>query len=61
MSEKDIQNQIRAGVNDIAVPFRANVGKLYTTDGRMIATGKVTAGSYLSRSRRQKAGSDLSK
>ena len=39
MSEKDIQNQIRAGVNDIAVTFRANVGKLYTDDGRMITTG----------------------
>ena len=37
--EKDIQNAIRLGVNDIAVTFRANVGKLYTDDGRMIATG----------------------
>lgn len=39
MSEKDIQNEIRVGVSDIAVTFRANVGKLYTEDGRMIATG----------------------
>lgn len=37
--EKDIQNAIRLGVSDIAVTFRANVGKLYTDDGRMIATG----------------------
>lgn len=37
--EKDIQNAIRLGVNDLAVTFRANVGKLYTDDGRMIATG----------------------
>lgn len=37
--EKDVQNAIRLGVNDIAVTFRANVGKLYTEDGRMIATG----------------------
>lgn len=37
--EKDIQNAIRLGVNDIAVTFRANVGKLYTIDGRMITTG----------------------
>lgn len=39
MSEKEIQNLIRLGVNDIAVTFRANVGKLYTEDGRVIATG----------------------
>lgn len=39
MREKDIQNAIRLGVNDIAVTFRANVGKLYTEDGRVIATG----------------------
>lgn len=38
-SEKDIQNEIRLGVNDIAVTFRANVGMLYTEDGRVIATG----------------------
>lgn len=37
--EKDIQNAIRLGVSDIAVTFRANVGKLYIDDGRMIATG----------------------
>lgn len=37
--EKDIQNAIRLGVSDIAVTFRSNVGKLYTDDGRMIATG----------------------
>ena len=37
--EKDIQNQVRLGVSDIAVTFRANVGKLYTEDGRMITTG----------------------
>ena len=39
MSEKEIQNLIRLGVNNIAVTFRANVGKLYTEDGRVIATG----------------------
>lgn len=38
-SEKEIQNEIRLGVNDIAVTFRANVGRLYTEDGRVIATG----------------------
>lgn len=39
MSEKEIQNNIRLGVNDIAVTFRANVGQLYTEDGRVITTG----------------------
>lgn len=38
-SEKEIQNEIRLGVNDIAVTFRANVGRLYTEDGRVITTG----------------------
>lgn len=39
MTEIDIQNEIRMGVNDIAVTFRANVGKFYTEDGRQISTG----------------------
>lgn len=39
MREKDIQNAIRLGVNDIAVLFRANVGRFNTEDGRVITTG----------------------
>lgn len=39
IKEKDIQNAIRLGVNDIAVTFRANVGKFNTSDGRVITTG----------------------
>ena len=39
MKEKEIQNMIRLGVNDIAVTFRANVGTLHTEDGRVITTG----------------------
>ena len=39
IKEKDIQNAIRLGVNDIAVTFRANVGRFSTEDGRVISTG----------------------
>lgn len=39
MTEIDIQNEIRMGVNDIAVTFRANVGKVRTEDGRIFSTG----------------------
>ncbi len=37
--EHKIQNEIRAGVSDIAIIFRANVGKGYTADGRYFDTG----------------------
>lgn len=39
MREKDIQNEIRLALSDIAVVFRANVGTFMSNDGRMIATG----------------------
>lgn len=39
MTEKDIQNQIRLNITDIAVSFRANVGMFFTKDGRPITTG----------------------
>lgn len=39
MKEKDIQNSIRLGVNDLAVIFRANVGTFQTNDNRVISTG----------------------
>lgn len=39
MREKDIQNEIRLALNDVAVCFRANVGTFMSADGRMIATG----------------------
>ncbi len=37
--ERDIQNSIRAGVGDIALIFRANVGSGVTYDGRHFDTG----------------------
>ena len=37
--EHDIQNSIRAGVADIALIFRANVGSGITYDGRHFDTG----------------------
>ena len=37
--EKDIQNEIRIALNDIAVVFRANVGVFKTYDGRPINVG----------------------
>lgn len=37
--EKDIQNDIRIGLNDIAVVFRANVGLYFTRDGRPVNVG----------------------
>ena len=39
MTEHDIQNLIRAETADIAVIFRANVGKGITYDGRYFDTG----------------------
>lgn len=39
MREHDVQNSIRTGVSDIAVLFRANVGKGKTVDGRYFDTG----------------------
>lgn len=39
MREKDVQNEIRLALSDIAVVFRANVGTFSTADGRIIATG----------------------
>lgn len=38
-SEHNIQNSIRAGVADIALIFRANVGSGVTYDGRHFDTG----------------------
>lgn len=37
--EKDIQNDIRISLNDIAIVFRANVGVFFTGDGRQISVG----------------------
>lgn len=37
-SEKEIQNEIRLALNEYAVVFRANVGKLYL-EGRVFDTG----------------------
>ena len=37
--EKDIQNEIRMELNDIAVVFRANVGLYFTRDGRPVNVG----------------------
>lgn len=39
MTEHDIQNEIRVGTADIALLFRANVGKGRTYDGRHFDTG----------------------
>lgn len=39
MTETDLQNKIRLSLSDIAVTFRANVGKFYTADGRVINSG----------------------
>lgn len=39
MRERDIQNEIRVGTADIAMLFRANVGKGKTYDGRHFDTG----------------------
>ncbi len=39
MSEHEIQNKIRIALSPYAVIFRANVGKLHTTDGRFFNTG----------------------
>lgn len=40
--EKDIQNEIRIALNDIAIVFRANVGVFTTVDGRPINVGLPT-------------------
>ncbi len=37
--EKDIQNDIRISLNDIAIVFRANVGTFFTKDGRPVNVG----------------------
>lgn len=37
--EKDIQNDIRISLNDIAIVFRANVGMYFTKDGRPVNVG----------------------
>lgn len=37
--EKDIQNDIRISLNDIAIVFRANVGLFFTKDGIPINVG----------------------
>lgn len=37
--EIDIQNSIRLALNDIAVVFRGNVGKVRMADGRYFDTG----------------------
>lgn len=39
MTETDLQNEIRLALVDVAVTFRANVGKFYTADGRVINSG----------------------
>jgi len=39
VTEHDIQNEIRLALSEIAVTFRANVGKFKLADGRMISTG----------------------
>lgn len=37
--ETQLQNDIRLGVADIAITFRANVGTFKTEDGRFVTTG----------------------
>ena len=39
MKESDIQNAIRLALNDYAVIFRTNVGKVKMQDGRWFDTG----------------------
>ncbi|MCW6661869.1 VRR-NUC domain-containing protein [Aerococcaceae bacterium NML201209] len=39
MRESDIQNEIRIKLSDYAIVFRANVGKVRTSDGRYFDTG----------------------
>ena len=39
MREQDIQNSIRLALNDYAVIFRGNVGRVRMADGRFFDTG----------------------
>jgi hypothetical protein len=39
MREQDIQNQIRLALNEYAIIFRTNVGKVRLPDGRFFDTG----------------------
>ncbi|MBS4538195.1 VRR-NUC domain-containing protein [Clostridium sp. D2Q-11] len=39
MREKDIQNEIRLALRDIAVVFRINVGTFMSDTGKMVSTG----------------------